>query len=62
VVRAGVITFAALGIGWTDDGGVSDASASTPTVQDAGARTPPFDEPPPIPIYGTVPPPHRPGC
>ncbi len=64
VVCAGVITFGALGIAWTDDGG-ADATAA-PTVQDAGvdATVPQIDDPGrwAVAIYGTVPPPHRPGC
>lgn len=65
IARAGVITFATLGIGWTDDGG-GDASAeaaapATPNVSetpDGGLDTSRFV----VAIYGTVPPPHRPGC
>jgi len=56
-----VITFAALGVGWADDGGASDGSA--PSVQDAGVdATIPYDPADriPVPLYGT--PPHRPGC
>jgi hypothetical protein len=72
VVGAGVIAFAALGIGWAGDAGTDGATApaasppSAGTPVDAGAdakgRNPWRQDNNVIAIYGAPPQPRRPGC